>query len=207
MNGFRKHLWQNLKNRVFRREYVAENVKMGVAMQIKAMRESRRWSQADLAQRADKAQSAIARLEDPDYGKFSIQTLLEMADAFDVWLSVEFIAFSKGVAKTEDRSASALNAVSFGDDWEGRGISSPTSTSSSKFILNWLEPSMPPPFLGYSRSWGRSSPSNTPTTPGASADVQFVTMSRPSELHSQSPRIEPSFSRERATFHQNAGTN
>lgn len=134
MNGFRKHLWQSLESRVFRREYVSENVKTGVAMQIKAMRESRGWSQIDLAQRSGKAQSAIARLEDPDYGKFTIQTLLEMADAFDVWLEVEFIAFSKGVTKTEDRSATALNAVAFDDDWEGRGASSPTSTLASELI-------------------------------------------------------------------------
>lgn len=132
MSGFRKHLWQNLKNRVFRSEYVAENAKTGVAMQIKAMREARNWSQADLAERANKAQSAIARLEDPDYGRFNIQTLLEMAAAFDVWLSVEFVPFSIGLQRTVNRSRAALAAISFVDDRES---SQPEAVTTATFLM------------------------------------------------------------------------
>jgi len=119
MSGFRKNLWESLKNRIFRREYVAENVRSGIAFQIKAMRNARKLSQSDLARLTGKAQSAIARLEDPDYGKFSLQTLLEIADAFDVWLSVEFVSFSEGLRRTENRTSLALNAISFGDDRPG----------------------------------------------------------------------------------------
>jgi transcriptional regulator with XRE-family HTH domain len=118
MSGFRKHLWENLKNKFFRREYVADNVRTGLAYQIKAMRSARGLSQSDLATLTGKAQSAIARLEDPDYGKFSIQTLLEIANAFDVWLSVEFVSFSVGLQRTENRSPMALNAISFSQDRE-----------------------------------------------------------------------------------------
>jgi transcriptional regulator with XRE-family HTH domain len=198
MNGFRKHLWQSLKSRVFRREYVSENVKTGVAMQIKAMRESRGWSQIDLAQRSGKAQSAIARLEDPDYGKFTIQTLLEMADAFDVWLSVEFIAFSKGVTKTEDRSATALNAVAFDDDWEGRGASSPTSTLASELIPYWPTQSRLLPRNCFGQ--------NTAIMPGASAGTEFYGSPTCLDYLGQPDKITLSFGGEPAAIHQLAGT-
>ncbi len=116
MTGIRKNIWKHLTDRLFRREYVAEQARSGVAYQLKAMREARGWSQADLAKMANKSQSNIARLEDPDYGKFSLQTLLELSDAFDVWLSVEFVPFNTGLARTSNRSASALNAISFSDE-------------------------------------------------------------------------------------------
>ncbi len=116
MSGIRKNIWKYLKDRVFRQSYVEEHVRAGVAHQIKAMRESRGWSQAQLAEKCGKSQSNIARIEDPDYGKFSIQTLLEIAHSFDVWLSLEFVSFSKGLARTADRSVRALNAISFEDE-------------------------------------------------------------------------------------------
>jgi transcriptional regulator with XRE-family HTH domain len=116
MSGIRKNIWKYLKDRVFRQSYVEEHVRAGVAHQIKAMREARGWSQAQLAVKCGKSQSNIARIEDPDYGKFSIQTLLEIAHSFDVWLSLEFVSFSKGLARTADRSVHALNAISFEDE-------------------------------------------------------------------------------------------
>lgn len=116
MSGIRKNIWKYLKDRVLRQSYVEEHVRAGVAHQIKAMREARGWSQAQLAEKCGKSQSNIARIEDPDYGKFNVQTLLEIAHSFDVWLSLEFVSFSKGLARTADRSVKSLNAVSFEDE-------------------------------------------------------------------------------------------
>lgn len=116
MSGIRKNIWKHLKDRVFRQSYVEEHVRAGVAHQIKSMREVRGWSQAQLAEKCGKSQSNIARIEDPDYGKFSVQTLLEIAHSFDVWLSLEFVSFSSGLARTADRSAQALNALSFDEE-------------------------------------------------------------------------------------------
>ena len=113
-----------------------------MAYQIKAMRETRGWSQADLAKKASKSQSNIARLEDPDYGKFSIQTLVELADAFDVWLSVEFVSFKTGLARTANRSAKALNIFSFEQEMNDSSPTAP-ATSSAGFIR------IDPPSLGF----------------------------------------------------------
>jgi transcriptional regulator with XRE-family HTH domain len=116
MSGFRKNLWDNLSKQAFRRAYVAENARTGIAYQIRALREARGWSQRDLAEKCGKPQSNIARFENPEYGNLSVKSLLEIANAFDVWLSVEFVSFRTGVARTANRSLQALDAASFNDE-------------------------------------------------------------------------------------------
>lgn len=135
MTGIRKNIWKHLTDRVFRREYVAEQARSGVAYQLKAMREARGWSQTDLAKMANKSQSNIARLEDPDYGKFSLQTLLELSDAFDVWLSVEFVPFNTGLARTSNRSASALNAISFSDEMASSKLATSSASTATATLV------------------------------------------------------------------------
>jgi transcriptional regulator with XRE-family HTH domain len=136
VSGLRTNLWKMLRNKLFRHEYVAETVRSGLAHQIRAMRNARGMSQLELAEATGKTQSNIARLEDPDYGNFTLKTLLEIGKAFDVWLSVEFISFSKGLHRTEDRSPRALNAVSFQQDWEGReGF---TATGVASTVTLWM---------------------------------------------------------------------
>lgn len=89
----------------------------GLAHQIRAMRNSREWSQKMLSDKMDcKAQSIISRLEDPAYGKYTIQTLTKVADAFDVALMVRFVPFSKLIDDAEDLSPRALNVTSFEED-------------------------------------------------------------------------------------------
>ena len=64
----------------------------------------------------------IARLENPDYGKFSLSTLLKLASAFDVALLIRFVAFGELLERTRDLSPAGLNAASFRDDARLRRI-------------------------------------------------------------------------------------
>jgi len=59
------------------------------------MREARGLSQEELARLVDMPQTAISRLESPDYGKQTITTLKRLAKVHDVALVVRFIPFSK----------------------------------------------------------------------------------------------------------------
>jgi transcriptional regulator with XRE-family HTH domain len=152
MNGFRKNLLHKLKNKVFRDEYVGENVRTGLAYQIKAIREQRGWTQAYLARLTGKKQSNIARLEDPDYGKFNLQTLLDLASAFDVWLSIEFVSFGTGLMRTLDRSPGALGAESFTSEFAGA-----SKTSGNVDYVQSVESR--PVFL----AWKTSNPISAPT--------------------------------------------
>ncbi|MGH6899454.1 MAG: helix-turn-helix domain-containing protein [Geminicoccaceae bacterium] len=117
MNGVSKQdPAEELSSKEFRDAFVAEHLKTGVAYQIRALREKRGWSQAELGRRAGKPQSAISRLEDPDYGRLSLKTLLELAAAFDVALLVQFAAFSELLKRFSNLSPEALAVPDFAHD-------------------------------------------------------------------------------------------
>lgn len=59
------------------------------------MRETRGWSQGQLAAQVGMPQTAISRLESTSYGKSTISTLKRLARVFDVALEVRFVPFSK----------------------------------------------------------------------------------------------------------------
>jgi transcriptional regulator with XRE-family HTH domain len=108
-----KRLFEKLKSKAYREAYVAEHVRTGIAYQIRALRAQRGWSQKKLAEEMGKPQSVVSRLEDPDYGKVSIQTVLEGAAAFDVALLVQFVGFPEFLDRTQNVSPEALQVESF----------------------------------------------------------------------------------------------
>src|SRR5215213_8687879 len=101
-----------LESKKYRNAYVAEHVRNGIPFQIRAMRDDKEWTQVELGKEAGKPQNVISRLEDPNYGKLTIQTLLEIASAFDVALLVKFVPFSRLLKEYEDVSPAALSAKS-----------------------------------------------------------------------------------------------
>ena len=114
--GSKKRLVEELKNKKFRDAYVAEHVKTSVPIQIYILREQRHWNQTQLAERAKTTQTVISRLEDPDYGRLSISSLLKLAYAFDVALLVKFVPFTRLFEEFEDTSPEALSAKSFTEE-------------------------------------------------------------------------------------------
>ncbi len=109
-------LFEELSDKEYRDAYAARHITTGIAQQIRALREQRGWSQAELGQRVGKPQSVISRLENPRYGKLNLQTLLELASAFDVALFVRFVSFSDLLRLTRNLSPEALAATAFEHD-------------------------------------------------------------------------------------------
>jgi transcriptional regulator with XRE-family HTH domain len=114
MNVTRK-LLEKLRRKAYREAYVEENVRTGIAYQIRALREARGWSQKKFAEMLGKPQSVLSRIEDPDYGKLSLQTLLEVASTFDVALLVQFADFPDFIGRMSNVSPEALNKQSFNE--------------------------------------------------------------------------------------------
>jgi|SRR6185437_1401373 len=114
----RENLIHNLANVDYRRQFVSAQVRRTVASQIRALREDelRKWTQGELGLRAGMKPNAISRLENPAYGDFTINTLLRLANAFDVGLIVRFAAFSDLVDWNQSVIPTFFVPPSFGQD-------------------------------------------------------------------------------------------
>jgi transcriptional regulator with XRE-family HTH domain len=106
-------LARNLGDPEFRQGYLEDQVRTNIAFQIHALRNQRGWTQQELAEEADKPASGISRLEDPDYGKVSLTTLLEIAEALDVALLVQFVEWDDWLERMADVSPAGLQKRSF----------------------------------------------------------------------------------------------
>ena len=114
--GISKKLLEKLQRKAYRHAYLAEHVRRGIAYQIRALRDQRKWKQGTFAKMLSKPQSVASRLEDPDYGKVTIQTLLEVANVFDVALEVRFVRYSSFIRNTRDVSVVSMQVPEFKND-------------------------------------------------------------------------------------------
>jgi len=112
----KEKLINELKNKDYRDAFVSEHITTGVPFQIKALREQRDWSQKELGKQAKMLQERISVLEDPDYGKFNINTLKKIASAFDIGLVVRFVPFSELAEWELNLSSKSLQVPSFNED-------------------------------------------------------------------------------------------
>lgn len=138
-SNFGKKLMEKLGRKAYRAAYVGEHVRRGIAAQIRAMRDQRGWNQGKLSKELGKPQSVVSRLEDPSYGKVTVQTLLEVAATFDVALQIRFVPFSSFLQQTRDVSTRSMQVVSFSDDFatrSGREIRIPIHATAARTSLN-----------------------------------------------------------------------
>ncbi len=83
-------------------------IRNGIPLQIRAMREARGWTQATLAEKLGTTQNTVSRIENPKTSKPTITTLQRIAEAFDVALFVKFAPFSEFVDATSGMSPKSV---------------------------------------------------------------------------------------------------
>ncbi len=122
----KEDLLKGLKDREYREAFNAENVYMGIASQIRVLREQRDLSQSQLGRKANMAQERISILEDWNAGtKPTLNTLLRIASAFDVGLDVKFVSFGTVLDRAVNTNEQSLQVKSFEEESVPEEISSP----------------------------------------------------------------------------------
>ena len=106
---------KRLLNKKRREAFVSASVDQTIPFQIRAMRlaKDRNWTQQELASRSGMKQERISTCENPNYGRFSLQTLKQLASAFDVALIVRFAPFSELVEWESNLSPDSLEVKNF----------------------------------------------------------------------------------------------
>jgi transcriptional regulator with XRE-family HTH domain len=95
----------------FRGGYLAHHLRVFLADQIRALRGEQ--SQREFGELIGKPQSVVSRLEDEDYGKLSLQTLIDIATKLDIGLLVRFVDFPTFLRETNDFSDEASAPASY----------------------------------------------------------------------------------------------
>ena len=99
--------------------YLNELLNIYLATQIRVLREQRGWTQGALAERCGMKQEAISRLEQSDYGSWSIKTLECLARAFDVALFVSFEHFGETIRRMRELTRTRLQRTSRREELQG----------------------------------------------------------------------------------------
>ncbi|MCA8313225.1 helix-turn-helix transcriptional regulator [Burkholderia multivorans] len=103
-----------LRRKTYRDAYVRSLVEQGLAIQIKEMRLSRGLTQRQLAEQLSLgSQSAVARLEDPSYGRMTLATLAKVAAFFDVAFTAKMVPYTRFLVDMDDLSPESMRVESF----------------------------------------------------------------------------------------------
>lgn len=97
--------------KAYRDGYLQAKIRGMIAYQMQALREKTGLNQTDFAKKLGKTQSVVSRLEDTEYGRVSVQTLLDVACALDIALVVKFASYPDFLFQTRDASVSALQPL------------------------------------------------------------------------------------------------
>ena len=100
-------------DKAMRDAFCAALTRTKIANQIRVIRAQRGWSQGEFARLLGKPQSNVSRLENREYGNFTLATLLELAAAFDVGLQLEFVPYDEFLTRTHDLTAGRLEVPAF----------------------------------------------------------------------------------------------
>jgi transcriptional regulator with XRE-family HTH domain len=93
MSESRDELKKEFQDKEYREAYAEDLLNTSIATQLVVLREQRRLTQEQLAQKIGTRQAGISRIENVNYSAWNIRTLKKIAFALDVRLKVSFETF------------------------------------------------------------------------------------------------------------------
>ncbi len=111
-----KVLKKDFQDEDYRCAYDEEFSNERIATQIKVIREQRKMTQAQLAEKAAMKQSRISALENVHYSAWSISTLRRLARALGVRLSFRFESWGQLLTEIENFGRENLEEPAFDED-------------------------------------------------------------------------------------------
>jgi transcriptional regulator with XRE-family HTH domain len=108
-----KRLADEFSEKEMRDAYRGAQTRTYLAYQVRALRNQRGWTQAELGEALGVPQSQVSRIENREYGRLSVSTLQDLASSFDVGLLVKFVSYETFLLHTRDLSEEALQVPSF----------------------------------------------------------------------------------------------
>ncbi len=99
MNRY-EQIKDSLKDKEHREAFMDKHIDASLALQIREMRNSRGWTQAELAKRLGVSRVTVAALEShgPKQGQYTMKLMKKVAKIFDVALLVRYAPFSEFIA-------------------------------------------------------------------------------------------------------------
>ncbi|MBI2850827.1 MAG: helix-turn-helix transcriptional regulator [Chloroflexi bacterium] len=128
-NNKRKQIWESLHDIEFRKQFIDEHISVGIAFQIRALRDRQKLTQAKLAELLKVKQPLLSAWENPNYGKYTLKTLKELAKAFDVGLLVRFVPFSTLVDWAINLPGDVIAPPSFNEEEDNHHVALATLAS------------------------------------------------------------------------------
>jgi len=164
-------LVEALRDREFRDHFAEDQVYELLTLQIRRLREKGHWTQGELGAKVGMGQSAIARVENPDYTGSKITTLSKLARAFDVALIVRFAPFTELTDWLSNLSPDSFEPAGFEEETLGR--SSQAEQGRFEQVLIAESPSNISDFPSYKgRDWRVAE--ERPITPATSKGATYA---------------------------------
>jgi transcriptional regulator with XRE-family HTH domain len=134
MSDVVERLKKDFKDPEYRHVYDEGFSSSSIATQIKVLREARKWTQAELADKAGMNQSRISEIEDVNFSSWTMRTLRKLARAFDLRLKISFEEFGTLLTDFRDLNREHLSRRPFDSDLAFQPVPAAGRTSQARCI-------------------------------------------------------------------------
>ncbi len=114
-----ERLLPKLADKAYRSSYVARQTRQFLARQMRGLRGDK--SQKEFGVLLGRPQSVVSRLEDPNYGKWTLQTLFDVARSLDRAVIVRIVDYPTFLRFTSNMTDTAVCPESYKQGRTGAG--------------------------------------------------------------------------------------